>query len=541
MSELNEKSDNSSKSGDSNKEEEYDKEQIYEEDEPNSEDERNYLEEVNFKQNILKEKKKKPQELRTSFDANTVSYKKRYFGNYHHYSLLGQTFNHFGSDKDYINIERKPGQIIFLFFSNKLTDYNEYFAKQICKLKQECQKLFQDKVGVYQAINDVDNVFFDEDKEYLKNKYNIIFCAINSHNLNSESQEHIYIDENGVMVIHHCYNYINEASLETSKIIHTIEQILQHKKINNWISEKMTMDIHEKVKNFTKTHPFSQFGIKDLEIEEFYLEEDEYAPNNFLAKLSIAGRLLYNEKENFTKFKTVFENFFKNEIQNNYVQMDSYVRYQKRKYTFYNLEKCSRCNIKISESDPSYICYKCNQALKPKQYCVNCIKQQNSYKKFENYETIREEVEKYNSYINNLETDDSPCEKEHLLIFIPPFGYKFIDQMYYVISHFQTFSQYNRTDEEIFVQYGSACNYYCQENLFEEHPKYFCTICSAKICSSCMNKFLDEKYDYTKEEDPDELWDIKHSYTHPCTVVQSAFLKPTYEEFTDLSYNDLAY
>lgn len=535
---MNELSEDEEKSSSSNKElkAEDEEEQMYEEEEINSEDEKDFLENEYFKKNILKEKKKKPIEQRTSFEESTILYKKNYFGNYHHYSLLNHQFNHFGSDKDYINIERKPGQIVFIFFSNKKTDYKEYFATTICRLKKECQALFKDKVAIYHVMNDVDSVFFDEDKEYLKNKYNIIFCSIKNQMEEYSTHQHIYIDENGIMAIHHSLTYSNESSIQTEKIINTIEQLLQHQKINTWISEEMAIAIHEKIKKFTKTYPLSQFDIKELSIYDYYYEEDENAPNNFLAQLSISGYLLYHEKENFTKFKTIFEDFFKHEIQNHYLQINSYVNYQNRKYKFYILKKCSRCNIKISESDGSYICYKCNQASKPKQFCVNCIKQKNSYKKFENYDTIKEEIENFNLYINNYETDDSSCEKEHLLIFIPPFGYKFIDQMYYVTSHFQTYSQYNKTDDEIFVEYESICNYYCQENLFEENPKYFCTICKAKICSSCMNKFLIEKYDYTKKEEFHENCYIKHFFNHPCIVVQSAYIKPSYEEFIELPF-----
>ena len=108
------------------------------------------------------------------------------------------------------------------------------------------------------------------------------------------------------------------------------------------------------------------------------------------------------------------------EIEEKSIGIESYLYYQNKDLKITNLGKCSKCEKKISESAPSYICYKCCQASKPKQFCIECITEENAYVKFENVDKIKEEVNQYNIYLNNLTTDDSPCGTGHLLIYFPP-------------------------------------------------------------------------------------------------------------------------
>lgn len=84
-----------------------------------------------FQKNILKLREENLEEEQNSFDQNVSPYSLSYFGNYNHYSLIDCPFNHF---KDF-NIERKPGQIVYLYISDDETDYREHNLKLIYKLK----------------------------------------------------------------------------------------------------------------------------------------------------------------------------------------------------------------------------------------------------------------------------------------------------------------------------------------------------------------------------------------------------------------------
>ena len=482
----------------------------------------------NFKNNILKLKPEKPEELQTSFEKATISYKKFYFGDCLLYSLIDDTFNHFGNLEDKcIDVNRKPGQIVYLYISNKNVDYNEYEIKIINELQKEYQAKYNDKVALYYIMSNSDDIFYTDDKLYLEEECNVIFSKIKIPHFAGVS---IFIDEEGKMVKKEEHSDVNfENTLDKKFISDVLDKIIKKNNIHKWISEKKALELHEKLKSFIKLHPLDEFNINDLDIYDLSYDKENDSENSFYTEFVLSGRLLHNEIEKFDKFKEIFVDFFKNEIKEELFEISSFVFYQNQKLTLVNLGKCTRCQKIIPESEPCYVCYKCSQTSQPTQFCTNCVNESNSYKKFYTENSIKKEVEIYNKYINNKVKDDLPCESNHLLIYFPSYGFEYLNQMHYFVSHFQTYLRGKPDQEGNFERYQSQCSL-CIENIFIEEPLYFCTVCTARMCHSCMKKTQKEKYDYMNQSDSSILT-LKHNYKHPCIVVQSAFIKPTYEEF----------
>ena len=218
----------------------------------------------------------------------------------------------------------------------------------------------------------------------------------------------MFINENGIMVLHEPENLIpNEGqNININYISDNLEKIMQHKQIYKWVNKEHAVNFHEKC---LKEHPLNDFKLGKPDVYATHIEKQNESANNFAITLSFSGKILFNELEKLENFKEMLKSYFIKEIEEKSIGIESYLYYQNKDLKITNLGKCSKCEKKISESAPSYICYKCCQASKPKQFCIECITEESAYVKFENVDKIKEEVNQYNIYLNNLTTDDSPC------------------------------------------------------------------------------------------------------------------------------------
>lgn len=455
------------------------------------------------------------------------------------------------------NVIREEGQIHILYFV-VMDFFSLYNLEKMKRIKQKCKEKYSNKVKItFVAVTFRLYDFHPDEKEHFHNfeesiflfeKYNCVFQ-------NKAEQGLVYIDSNGII------QYINGINgfqlskyIDEKDIMIKIDLLINNKPLIRKFTKEEFTKWNNEVNNFCNNceYNFDEVFSGLNFFQHVYQDEDQYFTNMHINFDYIKDRNKTNEALN------VLSSFFQKYIDDGVI-VSPYMRYKEKKLNLKINNMCYKCKKVIDrKKEYSYLCIKCTNEGVIKQYCENCVRFFDSFKKFGSQLTILNDIEEYNKYLNNHTLDDKPCNNEHLLLFLPRLS-QFVDngqtkyQDVYIdekdISFFtdlptyleyspptrinikcfvcDQLSNYISTENVKNIDYknvsfdNSLYGYYTQDGNYNEMrhiqrtvgtyaPIFYCPLCRGYFDWECFYRF--NRYIYLRDDEYFDYQFLRHNY-----------------------------
>ena len=352
-------------------------------------------------------------------------------------------------------IKREREQILLIYEVN-LFHYSMENINIFEKIKKKISQKYGQSVKVI-MIALMNNKSL-EDQLYLASQHECLFDWNNQTDINKL----VYIDKNGVVQLITSEKgkngFFMSKLLDEVEILHNIDNLVNNKRLLGLFSEKEINAIINQINEIGNEINLVQNEIK------IAIEVSKYKEDNYIIAVYIS--FPYKSKEiTYSYLMKQLE-----EIRKKGIIVKCINSYKSKQLLLKCSNKCYRCNHTIDPlTEYSYLCIKC----KNKQYCKNCIKFFESFKKFGSQITILKEIEEFNTYLNNDIIDDLPCASHHLLMFIPPYiDSDFMDKYSFSIPTYIEYSSPSRGNNKCSLCDLLSCDK-SEEITYPNHNFYY--------------------------------------------------------------------